>query len=126
MDIDDTGIVDPVQFIVFLSACGPEFELVYNQHKKLPKSERVKLAARRLTNIAMYGEDGVRQLENRLEKRGWAAAARFSGNDDASSGLLARSSRLDATADGNSRPDATADGNSLPDAAAEDSESQRC
>lgn len=31
MDIGDTGQVDPVQFIVFLSACGPQFEEVYNE-----------------------------------------------------------------------------------------------
>jgi hypothetical protein len=31
MDIRDRGAVDPVQFIVFLSACGPQFEEVYKE-----------------------------------------------------------------------------------------------
>jgi hypothetical protein len=33
MDIGDRGYVDPVQFIVFLSACGPQFEQVYREHE---------------------------------------------------------------------------------------------
>lgn len=70
MDIDDSGLVDPIEFIVFLSACGPEFEIVYREQKRLPKSERAKLAARRLTNISLYGEEGVLKLERKLERRG--------------------------------------------------------
>jgi hypothetical protein len=35
--------------------------------KALPKSERLKLAARRLSNIAQLGEAGVRRLERKLE-----------------------------------------------------------
>jgi hypothetical protein len=31
MDVSDRGMVDPVQFIVFLSACGPQFEQVYKE-----------------------------------------------------------------------------------------------
>ena len=29
-----------MEFIVFLSACGPEFEEVYKEHQKLSKMER--------------------------------------------------------------------------------------
>lgn len=84
MDIENTGQVDPVQFIVFLSACGPQFEEVYNEQAgtystvsvlfilhpvlDLPKNERLKLAARRLSNISRLGEDGVKRLERRLER----------------------------------------------------------
>jgi hypothetical protein len=68
MDVDDKGEVDPVEFIVFLSACGPEFEKVYNDLEKMPKIERLKLAARRLTNIAAHGEEGVRRIENKLDR----------------------------------------------------------
>jgi hypothetical protein len=68
IDIDRTGTVDPVEFIVFLSACGSEFEEVYTEHQKMPRIERLKLAARRLTHISMYGEDGVREIERKLER----------------------------------------------------------
>jgi hypothetical protein len=68
MDVDDKGEVDPVEFIVFLSACGPEFEKVYNSWEQMPKIERLKLAARRLTNIAAHGEEGVRRIENKLDR----------------------------------------------------------
>lgn len=69
MDVDGTGEVDAVEFVVFLSACGPEFEEVYEEIEKLPKLERLKLAARRLTNLASHGEEGVRQIERSLELR---------------------------------------------------------
>jgi hypothetical protein len=68
MDVDDSGEVDPVEFIVFLSACGPEFEKVYNALKNMSKIERLKLAARRLTNVAEHGEEGVRRIENKLDR----------------------------------------------------------
>jgi hypothetical protein len=68
MDVDDKGEVDPVEFIVFLSACGPEFEKVYKSLESMSKIERLKLAARRLTNIAAHGEEGVRRIENKLDR----------------------------------------------------------
>jgi hypothetical protein len=45
----------------------------------LPKSERLKLAARRLSNIAQLGEAGVRRLERKLENN---ASGRGVANDD--------------------------------------------
>lgn len=68
IDADETGHVDPVEFVVFLSACGPEFSKVYEKQRQLPKRERLKLAARRLSNIALMGEDGVRRIQNRLDR----------------------------------------------------------
>jgi hypothetical protein len=68
MDVNGTGVVNPVEFIVLLSACGPEFEKVYEAQKKLSKLERLKLAARRLTNLAELGEEGVRRIENKLDR----------------------------------------------------------
>ena len=68
MDIDGTGQVDAVEFIVFLSACGPQFEEVYDEQLKMPKLERLKLAARRLSNISAHGMEGVRKIERRLEQ----------------------------------------------------------
>ena len=76
-DIDGKGEVDAVEFIVFLSACGPEFEVVYSEHEKLPENERLKLAARRLSNIVSCGEAGVRRFERNLERgsRGFVPSA---------------------------------------------------
>lgn len=59
MDIDGSGDVDPVEFIVFLSACGRQFEKVCTAQKNLPRSERLKLAARRLTKIFLKREKKV-------------------------------------------------------------------
>lgn len=75
IDIDDSGQVNAVDFIVFLSACGPEFEKVYEEQENMPKVERLKLAARRLSNLALFGETGVRQIERRLEGRTRAVSA---------------------------------------------------
>jgi len=68
MDIEGNGEVDVVEFVVFLSACGPEFEEVYEEQMKLPKIERLKLAARRLTNLSEHGEAGVRKIERTLDR----------------------------------------------------------
>ena len=69
IDIDGSGEVDAVEFIVFLSACGPEFERVYEEQEKMSKLERLKLAARRLTNLKRLGEEGVRRIEHNLDRR---------------------------------------------------------
>ena len=76
MDIDGKGRVAAVDFVVFLSACGPEFEQVYEEQLKMPKLERLKLAARRLSVIATRGEQGVRDIERSLEMRSQAASQR--------------------------------------------------
>lgn len=69
MDINGEGMVNAVDFIVFLSACGPEFDEVYNETEKLSKIEKLKLATRRLSNIAAFGEAGVRSNEIKLMRR---------------------------------------------------------
>jgi hypothetical protein len=69
MDVDRKGVVDPVEFIVFLSLCGPEFEKVHQQIVSMPKMERLKFASRRLTNYRMRGEKGVRKMEYDLGRR---------------------------------------------------------
>lgn len=69
MDIDGKGEVDAIEFITFLSCCAGEFEEVYAEQQKLSKMERLKFAARRLENINEFGEEGVRRIENRMERR---------------------------------------------------------
>ena len=76
MDIDNTGEVNAIDFFVFLSACGSEFEQVYREQKAMPKQERLKLAARRLSNINKMGENGVRALEHRLERTRGSAGSK--------------------------------------------------
>ncbi|KAL7578935.1 hypothetical protein ACA910_006906 [Epithemia clementina (nom. ined.)] len=68
MDVHKDGYVDPIEFILFLSACGPQFAQVHAQHQRLPKTERLKLAARRLTNLALVGEEGVRRIQYKLDR----------------------------------------------------------
>ena len=70
MDPDNTGQVNAIDFFVFLSACGDQFEQVYREQHCMPKMERLKLAARRLSNIQEMGEKGVRRLELKLERGG--------------------------------------------------------
>ena len=60
--------VNAIDFFVFLSACGSEFEEVYREQQKMSKPERLKWAARRLSNVNRMGENGVRILERRLER----------------------------------------------------------
>jgi len=69
MDVDGVGKIDAVEFFVFLSSCGPQFEEVYKEEQRMPKMERLKLAARRLENINAFGEAGVRKIEHQLERR---------------------------------------------------------
>jgi hypothetical protein len=68
MDIDGSGKVDAVEFFIFLSSCGPQFEEVYNEEQNMSKLERLKLAARRLSIINSRGEAGVKETEHRLER----------------------------------------------------------
>ncbi len=69
IDVDGRGVVEPLEFFVFLSICGPEFEKVYQEVSTMPKGERLKWASRRLTNYKLRGEQGVRKLEHDLERR---------------------------------------------------------
>jgi hypothetical protein len=68
MDIDGSGKVDAIEFFIFMSSCGPQFEEVYNEEQNMPKLERLKLAARRLSVINSKGEAGVRKIELRMER----------------------------------------------------------
>lgn len=69
MDIDNRGTIDPLEFCAFLKECEKQFEEVHNEYSALPKSERVKLATRRLSNIDAVGEEEVEKMERRNNKR---------------------------------------------------------
>ena len=43
MDIDHNGVVNAIDFFVFLSACGDQFEKVYEEQQQMPKKERLKV-----------------------------------------------------------------------------------
>jgi hypothetical protein len=75
MDPDNQGAVNAIDFFVFLSACGHQFEQVYREQQSMSKTERLKWAARRLSNINKLGEKGVRQLEMKLERGGRGGVA---------------------------------------------------
>jgi hypothetical protein len=68
IDIERRGLVDPVEFIVFLSMCGSEFKEVFQEIQGFSKTEKLKWAARRLTNFAGGGEENVRRIENKVER----------------------------------------------------------
>lgn len=69
MDMDHTGYVDPIEFCQFLSACEREFEVVHSEYDALPKSEKMKLATRRLSNYKEFGEEEVKKMERRNNGR---------------------------------------------------------
>jgi len=69
MDLDHTGSVDPIDFFAFLAECGPQFKEVHQEYSALPKSERQKLATRRLSNISAMGEEEVSNMERRNNRR---------------------------------------------------------
>lgn len=79
MDVDGRGVVEPLEFFVFLSMCGPEFETVYHEVSNMSKAERLKWASRRLTNYRVRGETGVRKLEHELERRSRQNLAMYQG-----------------------------------------------
>eukprot|EP00542_Grammatophora_oceanica_P007334 CAMPEP_0194067814 /NCGR_PEP_ID=MMETSP0009_2-20130614/86754_1 /TAXON_ID=210454 /ORGANISM="Grammatophora oceanica, Strain CCMP 410" /LENGTH=503 /DNA_ID=CAMNT_0038720857 /DNA_START=183 /DNA_END=1692 /DNA_ORIENTATION=- len=89
MDVDGTGVVDPIEFFVFLSSCGPAFEEVYNEQQSLPKIERLKLAARRLTNLRELGEEGVRRTENSIERSARQAVRLYGSSGSSTLGRAA-------------------------------------
>jgi hypothetical protein len=68
MDHKNKGEVCAIDFFVFLSACGHEFEEVYQEQMAMPKTERIKWAAHRLSNINRLGAAGVQALQFRLER----------------------------------------------------------
>ena len=51
MDVDNNGEVNAIDFFVFLSACGSQFEEVFHEQQGLTKKERLDAAARRLSKI---------------------------------------------------------------------------
>lgn len=69
MDMEGQGIVAVVDFTIFLTECGKQFKEVQRENQELPKTERLKLAARRLTNFEELGEEGVKQMERRNNRR---------------------------------------------------------
>ncbi|CAB9523064.1 expressed unknown protein [Seminavis robusta] len=69
MDMEGTGYVDPIDFFAFLNECDKQFKEVHEEFSSLPKSEKLKLAARRLSNIKAVGEEGVDRMERRNNRR---------------------------------------------------------
>ncbi|CAB9513118.1 unknown protein [Seminavis robusta] len=69
MDMAGTGYVDPIDFFAFLNACGEEFKEVNQEWDALPKSEKMKLAMLRLSNIKEKGEEEVQKMQRRHNKR---------------------------------------------------------
>jgi hypothetical protein len=69
MDMDGTGYVDPIEFCTFLNECEKQFHEVSKEISGLPKSEKFKIAARRLTNIEAMGEEEVLKLERKNNRR---------------------------------------------------------
>ena len=78
MDLEDKGLVDPIDFFAFLSECGPQFKEVYNEYTALPKTERMKLSVRRLTHIESMGEEEVKRMERRHDRLTSSRRAIFS------------------------------------------------
>ena len=69
LDMDNRGLVDPIDFFNFLSQCAPQFKEVHKEYSALPKCEKQKLASRRLSNISELGEEGVKNMERRNNRR---------------------------------------------------------
>ena len=49
MDTDNSGDVDAIEFIVFLSGCGDAFDSVYKEQKSMSKEERISYASKRFS-----------------------------------------------------------------------------
>lgn len=69
MDMDGKGVVDPIDFFHFLDGCKSQFKEVHEEFSSLPKTEKIKITARRLSNLEEMGEEGVRDLERKNNRR---------------------------------------------------------
>ena len=69
MDMDGKGSVDPIDFFHFLDGCKNQFKEVHEEFSSLPKTEKIKISARRLSNLNEMGEEGVRELERKNNRR---------------------------------------------------------
>lgn len=69
MDMDGAGFVDPIEFCHFLNECEKQFQEVHSEFSALPKSEKRKLATRRLTNYKNFGTEEVEKMERRNKRR---------------------------------------------------------
>lgn len=49
IDADNSGDVDAIEFIVFLSGCGDAFDSVYKEQKSMSKEERISYASKRFS-----------------------------------------------------------------------------
>lgn len=71
MDLHHKGTVDPLDFFSFLKECETQFQQVHGEYSNLPKSEKLKLASRRLSTINAVGGsiEEVEKAERRNNKR---------------------------------------------------------
>ena len=53
LDVDNSGEIDFVEFTVFLSSCGSEFEQVQKEQATMTKEEKLKHASKRLSAKAL-------------------------------------------------------------------------
>lgn len=67
---NNNNLVSPVEFVLFLKTCEREFGIVRKQLSEMPKRERIKFSARRLSSIAIEGEEVIRRREHELNKSG--------------------------------------------------------
>ena len=51
LDSDNSGLIDPVEFCTYLSACGDAFDEVNREQQAMSKDERIMFASRRLSAI---------------------------------------------------------------------------
>eukprot|EP00934_Nitzschia_sp_Nitz4_P008769 Nitzschia sp. Nitz4//scaffold15_size197535//78838//80549//NITZ4_001577-RA/size197535-processed-gene-0.247-mRNA-1//1//CDS//3329537712//8759//frame0 len=79
IDIDDTELIDPLEFIVIMSACGPDFEQDYKNLERRTAAERLHWASIRLSNIC--------QIENGGSPAAGARSRPMEESDDSTSQL---------------------------------------
>lgn len=94
MDMDGTGDVDPIEFCAFLSECEKQFAEVHQEYSALPKSEKVKLASRRLSNIGSVGLEEVERMERRNNRRQRTNAASNPQGSNATVGTMLSEAEL--------------------------------
>jgi hypothetical protein len=69
IDSKGSGLVTPIDFIIFLRTCEREFSEVSQEVKAMSKTERLKFTARDLSALREVGEEGVKKKEFEITRR---------------------------------------------------------
>lgn len=82
IDLDDSGEVDFVEFIAFLSSCGDQFEKAHKEQEHMKKEDIIQYASQRLSTRRLKKEDIIEYASRRLSARHLSVRASIDQDED--------------------------------------------